>query len=181
MNESAQFVDTLREWTELFMRQSMGSFFHYAKEQGMSVSHIGALMRISHKGMSGVAHIGDDLGVTSAAASQMLDRLVQHGLVFRTEDPNDRRSKQIALTARGAELVRGSMETRHKWLADLAGKMSTDEIALGITALKIMITKAKEMEAADCGARPSPETEGNGSLAGVFGNREMEAEKTVKE
>jgi DNA-binding MarR family transcriptional regulator len=122
-----QFIDALREWTEAFMSTSMGEFLQFAKEQGLSVPQIGALFHINSRGTCGVSAIGDDLGVTSAAASQMLERLVQNGLVERSEDPNDRRAKQIVLTERGHRVVRGSMEIRQRWFSALADRLSPQE------------------------------------------------------
>ncbi|WIB27385.1 MarR family transcriptional regulator [Curtobacterium sp. MCSS17_015] len=45
--------------------------------------------------------LADVLGVTSAAATQTVDRLVGRGLVERQPDPDDRRSRIIRLTADG--------------------------------------------------------------------------------
>jgi DNA-binding MarR family transcriptional regulator len=137
-----QLTQALREWTEAFMSTSMGTFLQFAKEQGLSVAQIGALFHINTRGFCGVTDIGDDLGVTSAAASQMLERLVQNGLVERREDPDDRRAKRIVLTERG------SMEARQRWFADLAERMSPNERDLAITALRTLVARN--------GAMPSP-------------------------
>ena len=99
------FVASLWEWIEVFMRRSMSNFILYSKESGLSMSQIGALFQI-RRGASGVSDIGDDLGVTSAAASQMLERLVQQQLILRSEDPHDRRVKQIVLTEKGRQISR---------------------------------------------------------------------------
>ncbi len=58
-------------------------------------------MRLKHGGKSGVSEIGGQMGVTNAAASQAVDRLVHLGLIERTEDPDDRRAKRLTLTQAG--------------------------------------------------------------------------------
>jgi DNA-binding MarR family transcriptional regulator len=123
------------------MSTSMGAFIQYAKEQGLSVPQIGALIHINTRGTCGVTDVGDDLGVTSAAASQMLERLVQGGLVERREDPDDRRAKRIVLTERGLRLVHGSMEIRQRQFADLADRMSSHERDLAIAALRTLVAR----------------------------------------
>ncbi len=123
------------------MSTSMGTFLQFAKEQGLSVPQIGALFHINSRGFCGVTDIGDDLGVTSAAASQMLERLVQNGLVERREDPDDRRAKRIVLTERGHQVVRGSMEARQRWFTALAERLSPDERDLAITALRTLVAR----------------------------------------
>ncbi len=139
------------------MSTSMGAFIQYAKEQGLSVPQIGALIHINSRGTCGVTDIGDDLGVTSAAASQMLERLVQSGLVERREDPDDRRAKQIVLTERGLRLVRGSMEIRQRQFAALADRMSARERGIAAAALRILVTRSAPpaSKAAPAPSRPN--------------------------
>ena len=82
-----------------FMHRSMHSLIHYIKKNDLSMSQIGALFQINH-GKSNVSELGEGLGITIAAASQMLERLVQQELILRTEDPEDRRVKKLVNRAR---------------------------------------------------------------------------------
>jgi DNA-binding MarR family transcriptional regulator len=134
-----QFIGALREWAEAFMSSSMGAFLQFAKEHGVSVPQIGALFHINSRGTCGVSDIGDDLGVTHPAASQMLERLVQSGLVERHEDPDDRRAKQIVLTERGHLVVMGSLEARQRWFTALADVLSPHERDLAAEALRTLV------------------------------------------
>jgi DNA-binding MarR family transcriptional regulator len=145
MLPSDPFVAALWEWIEVFMRRSMSNFILYSKESGLSMSQIGALFQI-YRGASRVSDIGDDLGVTSAAASQMLERLVQQQLITRTEDPHDRRVKQIVLTDRGRQVLTDTVHARQGWLDDLANTLSPDEKDQIMMALNILIIKAKQID-----------------------------------
>ena len=98
MSKSDPFISTLHRWMEISMHRSMHNFLRFTRESGLSMSQIRALFHLNRKGSSGVSDLGDHLGVTSAASSQLLERLVQQNLILRTEDPNDRRVKQIVLT-----------------------------------------------------------------------------------
>jgi DNA-binding MarR family transcriptional regulator len=140
------FVDTLGEWIEVFMRRSMHNFISYSKEKGLSMSQIGALLRIFRGGKSSVSDIGDNLGVTSAAASQMLERLVQQGLILREEDPDDRRVRQIALTDKGRQVIQESLAARQSWLENLAHILTDIEKEQITAALNILIEKANQLE-----------------------------------
>ena len=141
MDSRDRFLSALREWTAVSMSTSMGAFLQFAKEQGLSVPQIGALFHINSRGACGVTDIGDDLGVTSAAASQMLERLVQNGLVERREDPDDRRAKRIVLTERGHRVLRGSLEARQRQFAALADRLSTRERDLAAAALRTLVAR----------------------------------------
>lgn len=127
------------------MTRSMKNFIIFAKESGLSMSQIGALFRI-HKGSGNVSDIGDELGVTSAAASQMLERLVQQNLILRTEDPHDRRVKQIVLTEKGQQTLGEVVRARQSWLVYLAATLSPNEKEQVALALNILIEKAQKLE-----------------------------------
>ena len=141
MQSADPFVNTLGEWIEVFMRRSMHNFICYSKEKGLSMSQIGALFRI-FRGKSSVSDISDNLGVTSAAASQMLERLVQQGLILRKEDPNDRRVRQIVLTDKGHQILQESIAVRQGWLENLTDSQREQVTA----ALNILIEKANQLE-----------------------------------
>ncbi|MCL4559119.1 MAG: MarR family transcriptional regulator [Chloroflexi bacterium] len=127
------------------MRRSMRNFLLYAKEKGFSMSQIGALFHI-YRGSGGVTDIGDDLGVTSAAASQMLERLVQQGFILRSESPQDRRVKQIILTDKGRQIIRESMVAREGWLEGLETTLSEAEKEKITGAIKLLIDKATQLD-----------------------------------
>jgi DNA-binding MarR family transcriptional regulator len=127
------------------MRRSMHNFISYSKEKGLSMSQVGALFRI-FRGSSSVSDIGDNLGVTSAAASQMLERLVQQGLILRKEDPDDRRVRQIVLTDAGRQILQDSIAARQGWLENLAHTLSDSQREQVISALNILIEKANQLE-----------------------------------
>lgn len=146
MESESEFVGVLHEWLETFMHRTMGNFMHYAKRQGLSVSQIAALFFIRHRVSGGVSDIGSEMGVTSAAASQMLERLVQLGLVARSENPDDRRTKQVVLTEQGLKMLRTATEERERWFVALAESMTADERARAVSALKTLISRVGELE-----------------------------------
>jgi len=145
MQPTDAFESTLYKWVEIFMRRSMSSFLHYSKESGLSMSQIGALFHI-FKGAGGVSDIGDGLGITSAAASQMLENLVRQQLILRSENQQDRRVKQLVLTDKGRRILQESIHARQGWLEDLAKELSPAEKEQVNTALLILIDKTNHLE-----------------------------------
>jgi DNA-binding MarR family transcriptional regulator len=142
---SDPFVPTLKEWIEVSMQHSMRNFLRFARESGLSMSHLGAIFHIHQIGSCGVTEIGEHLGVTSAAASQMLDRLVQQGFVLRTEDPEDRRVKQIALTNQGQRILSEGIRARESWLDELAETLSAPERETITSALSMLISRVNQL------------------------------------
>lgn len=135
MTANSQFSAVLREWAEIFIRRSMRDLFHFLKKNGLSVSQLNTLMRLYYGGSCGVSDISDHLGVTNAATSQMVQRLVEQGFLHRTEDLSDRRVKQLALTDKGRALVSQIIEARHHWLEELTTTLTPEQQANIITVL----------------------------------------------
>ncbi len=140
MPSADPLVLTLQEWIGTFMRRSMRNFIHYSKETGLSMSQIGALFQINH-GRSNVSDLGEGLGITNAAVSQMLDRLVQDGLILRSEDPQDRRAKQLVLTDKGRRIMQETIQARQGWIEDLVSKLNAGEKEQIATALRVLIDR----------------------------------------
>jgi DNA-binding MarR family transcriptional regulator len=154
MQQADPFLGTLHRWMEVFMQRSMREFVRYTRESGFSLSQLGALFQLRRRGSCGVGDLGESLGVTASAASQLLDRLVQQGLIQRSENPSDRRVKQIALTAKGHELLLGGIRARESWLSDLETTLSDSEKESVVAALNILIDRAIRL-----GQPADPETE----------------------
>jgi len=136
-------AESLHQWMRVIMRHSMHNFMRFAKENNFSMAQINALFRISHKGACGVSDLGDELGITSAAASQLLEKLVQQGLVQRSEDPQDRRNKRIVLTEQGNRILQDSIQARQGWLNQLAALFTPAEQEQLHQALQLLIEKSK--------------------------------------
>ena len=143
---SEQTTSSLEKLLETFMHRSMRNFIVFLKEQDLSMSHIGALFILNRKGTCDVSSLGDGLGITPAATSQMLNRLVKDGLIQRTEDPQDRRSKIIELTEKGQYTLSESIHARQTWLHMLVDTLDPAEHALVSQAINLLLEKARQMD-----------------------------------
>ena len=141
MLTSYDFTQVLREWSEVFMHRSMRDFKRFMDDSGLSASQINALMRLYHGGSCFVSEISDSLGITNAATSQMLERLVKLGLIVRAEVPDDRRVRQITLTSQGRLLIEEGIKARALWLQELTTALSAREQEAIVEAL-ILLTEA---------------------------------------
>src|SRR5829696_9442802 len=98
MIKSVFISQSLREWMDVFMHRSMRGWNQFAKSTGLSMPQFSILMQLHHKGSCGMSQISERFDVSAAAASQLVDKLVQAGYIERTEDPNDRRAKLLDLS-----------------------------------------------------------------------------------
>jgi DNA-binding MarR family transcriptional regulator len=123
----------------------MRGYIHYVREKGLRMSAIGALHHLKLGGHVGVSDVGEHLGVSNAAASQMLDRLVEEGMISRTEDPNDRRMKRLTITDAGINILEEAVNARVNWLKDLGEKLTEEEKEQLSAAMRLMIAKTQEI------------------------------------
>lgn len=147
MSHTDPLLLKFQDWIAAFMRLSMRGSIRYMKEKGLSISQVGAMFEITH-GSNNVSEVGDSLGVSIAAASQMLERLVQMGLVTRTEDRQDRRVKTLVLTEKGRRILHDSIQARQGWLVELVSTLSPAEQQQVAAAVDILIDKTRQLDQA---------------------------------
>jgi DNA-binding MarR family transcriptional regulator len=146
MESTKVLTDVVREWSEVFMSRSGRDFKRFMDETGLSFSQINVLMRLYHGSKCGISEIGVRLGITNAAASQAIDRLVNLGMIERTEDPDDRRAKQLALTQEGRALIEKGFEARGNWISGLTDALNPEQQTLIISALTLLTETARKNE-----------------------------------
>ncbi len=129
MQETKQIRALIREWLESFTMRSMHGMSMYARGAGLSMPQFSLLMRLYHTGGCEVHDIGRQFEVSAGAASQLVDRLVQGGLVVRTEDPEDRRVRRIALSDQGRAFIQKGIAERYRWVDDLVETLGAQERA----------------------------------------------------
>jgi DNA-binding MarR family transcriptional regulator len=104
------------------------------------------LMYLRHHSNCGISNISEHMEITNAAASQLVDKLVQAKLLVRVEDPHDRRAKQVSLSPAGEELVNKGIAERSRWIDALAETLNSEERKKVSAALEILNGAAKELE-----------------------------------
>lgn len=146
MSETQTFSQIVRQWMDTFMHRSMRGWSQFVKSTGLSMPQFSILMQLYHKGASGMSELSERFGISPAAASQLVDKLVQADLLLRTENPNDRRAKQVALTARGKQLIEQGIAERYRWMEKLDENLSLEERNKVAEALKILDEAAKVLD-----------------------------------
>ena len=116
MPKPVRITQPMREWMDVFMHRSMRGWNQFAKSTGLSMPQFSILMQLHYKGTTGLSEISERFDISAAAASQLVEKLVQSGYLERAEDPNDRRAKNLRLTAAGAKLVNDGIQERYRWM-----------------------------------------------------------------
>ncbi|GAA1884675.1 MarR family winged helix-turn-helix transcriptional regulator [Lapillicoccus jejuensis] len=100
-----------------------------ARRAEVSASELHALRHLSAEPL-GPAELAHRLGVTTAAASGVVDRLVAHGHVERRPHPSDGRRTVVVLTDGGRTEAFARLAPMFEALARLDGSLSDEERAV---------------------------------------------------
>jgi DNA-binding MarR family transcriptional regulator len=146
MSTTEELHVVMREWIEVLLGRSMRDLILHLKQHDLSMAQYGTLMRIFHQGQCGVSEVGSHLGITNAAASQMVDKLVQQGLIERAEAEHDRRAKQLTLTEKGRDVIRTTYEARFGWVGALAEALPPERRAAAAALMAEMVALAQTLE-----------------------------------
>jgi len=117
----------------------------------VTVAQLKSLFFISNQRSSNLGQLAAALGVTPANVTGIVDRLVEHDLVSRSENVQDRRMLLLRTTGKGEELLANLRERRRNIMSDILARLSVDELAIlakGLTSL-VKATEAQEGETKD--------------------------------
>jgi DNA-binding MarR family transcriptional regulator len=95
---------------------------------GLSLAKLAALGRLSEAGESlPLGQLADRLSCVKSNVTQLVDRLEADGLVSRTSDPNDRRSRLAVLTDAGRIAYQKGSEIQRQTEAEMFGVLTESE------------------------------------------------------
>ena len=118
--------------------------------QGLTPVQFAALWFIARHKNVNLSDLAGALGVTNAAATKLVDRLVHRKLIERREGPIDRREKILVPTPRGEETLAAATEAGWGRIKAILARMGEEERAgfcRGLAAfLRLALTEAELVE-----------------------------------
>ena len=111
------------------MGRQGGEVLRVIDESGLTFAQIKVLVELQtpDDGLHTVTALAEEIGISAASASRAADGMVRKKLVTRVEDPNDRRVKRLALTAKGERLADRIISARLASLEEFTGSLEADE------------------------------------------------------
>ena len=104
----------------------------------LSPGHVQVLIALG-KGPHSIGRLAEVVGVTPPAASQLVDRLSEHGMVERRPDPADRRVVLVDYVPGMQDIARRMMEGRSRKLREALGRMTDEEARAFLKGLKLLV------------------------------------------
>src|SRR3954452_17275637 len=132
MNTTIEATDTAARLAALMHHMFLydrGNQLRVIEETGLSMTQCKVLLELGGLGHAAQAWQVSDLaelfGVSVPSMSRAVDALVKSKLATRLEDPDDRRVRRVAITAKGKELVDTLLLVRQAGLETFAQSLTT--------------------------------------------------------
>jgi DNA-binding MarR family transcriptional regulator len=93
-------------------------------EDRVTLPQFRVLVMIASRGRQNLGSVARELGVHASNVTRLCDRLVEAGLIQRSDDPADRRNLVLGLTAAGDQLVKDVTNQRRTAIASVLTNMS---------------------------------------------------------
>ena len=131
-----EVVGQLRELLHAFLMASVPAWI----DLQLTLPQLRTVFIIAHNKTSSVIQIARHLGIGEPTASHLIDKLVQAGLVDRSEDPTDRRRAIVRLSPAGEELIEKLLGWE-KFLGGWLHKLPEEDLAHFRHGLNAMINE----------------------------------------
>jgi DNA-binding MarR family transcriptional regulator len=129
---SAEAQDTAARLSALLRHLFLfdrGNMLRVIEESGLSMTQSKALLELGGLGEDAearqVSDLAETFGVSLPSMSRAVDGLVKKGLATRVEDPEDRRVRRVAITAKGTKLVETLLVVRQAGMEAFAASLTT--------------------------------------------------------
>ena len=103
----------------------------------ISPGHVQVLIALG-RGPHSIGALAEAVGVSAPAASQLVDRLVEHGMVERRHDTADRRVVLVDYVPGMHEVARRIVESRRGPLERAMGQLTDEEALAFVKGLKLL-------------------------------------------
>ncbi len=125
-----QLANLLSDFNAELATQSMDDVLQILQAANLSMARLVALCYLQRQGAAAtITAISEHLNLALGTTSQVIDQLVQSGMVERREDAHDRRHKLVTLTACGAEIVARVRQARRAEIVRRLGDLPPDLVA----------------------------------------------------
>ena len=111
-SEQDELISCLEHIQESFERRALSSMAEPLISTAVTMQQLKVLTMIAIDPDKATGHeLAAQLKVSVATMSGLVDRLVEHGMVSREEDPSDRRVRRLSVTSEGSATIRSLLSS----------------------------------------------------------------------
>jgi DNA-binding MarR family transcriptional regulator len=140
VDETLMLLPTLMRLVERPSPVEMGEIARrggMATDVQVSPGHIQVLIALT-RGPRSVGKLAEELAVSPPAATQLVDKLAEHGMVGRHSDPADRRVVLVDYVEGMHDVARSIVEDRRRPLKEAMSKMTEEEALAFVKGLRLL-------------------------------------------
>lgn len=108
------------------------------RQQHLSLTQLRVLAFIDRSSQASLSEVADYIDVGRSSMSATIDRLVQRGLVNRTEDPQERRRVILTLTTTGSEYLHQVTEATRSQVAGILSSLPDAQLQQVMQGLALL-------------------------------------------
>ena len=121
----------------------------FQNKYGLAVAEWRVLTRIGASQPLSLGELANHMGLAASQISRVTSKLVDRGLVVRTQNPKSRRQAEVRLSQRGQELHREIIALGIKRNADLLEGIDPDLFQAGERLVDLLTCRVRELFASE--------------------------------
>jgi DNA-binding MarR family transcriptional regulator len=127
-----------------FDRRALSSWAEPLLSTPLTMQQLKVLTLIAAERDRATGHdLAETLNVSVATMSGLIDRLVDHGMVQRNDDPHDRRIRRLSVTAAGTSTLRNLISSGNSMPPQVLERVSDDDLRALVQGL-VALDRAME-------------------------------------
>ncbi|HEU4907412.1 MAG TPA: MarR family transcriptional regulator [Propionibacteriaceae bacterium] len=151
-SEQEELIGCLERVQDSFERRALSTMAEPLISTPLTMQQLKVLTMIAIDPEKATGHeLAAQLKVSVATMSGLVDRLVEHGMVARGENPTDRRVRPLSVTPEGSATIRGLLSSSGTMPTPVLRRLAIEDLRAlvqGVLALERAVQELSEESAA---------------------------------
>jgi DNA-binding MarR family transcriptional regulator len=147
-SEQDELIGCLERVQDSFERRALSTMAEPLISTPLTMQQLKVLTMIAIDPEKATGHeLAAQLKVSVATMSGLVDRLVEHGMVARGEDPTDRRVRPLSVTPEGSATIRGLLSSAGTMPTPVLRRLAIEDLRAlvqGVLALERAVQELSE-------------------------------------
>jgi DNA-binding MarR family transcriptional regulator len=147
-SEQEELIGCLERVQDSFERRALSTMAEPLISTPLTMQQLKVLTMIAIDPEKATGHeLAAQLKVSVATMSGLVDRLVEHGMVARGEDPTDRRVRPLSVTPEGSATIRGLLSSAGTMPTPVLRRLALEDLRAlvqGVLALERAVQELSE-------------------------------------
>jgi DNA-binding MarR family transcriptional regulator len=152
-SEQEKLISCLERVQENFERRALSSMAEPLISTPITMQQLKVLTMIAIDPERATGHeLAAQLKVSVASMSGLVDRLVEHGMVSRGEDPSDRRVRRLSVTPEGSATIRNLLSSSGTMPTPVLRRLSIEDLRALVQGILAFDRAVRELAEGDSAA-----------------------------